>query len=102
LKYRYDFPVDGFERNKAARNWVLGFVAWYNNEHHHSAIRFVSPNQRHSGADIVILAERRRLYDEARAANPSRWSRSTRNWTPKMIVTLNPERTTTESIKVVA
>jgi len=101
-KYRHDFPVDGFDSLEAARTWVLGFVGWYNDEHHHSAIRFVSPAQRHSGADVAILAERRRLYEAARAAHPSRWSTTTRNWTPPAIVTLNPDRIEAEMVKEAA
>lgn len=29
---------------------------WYNHDHRHSGIRYVSPAQRHEGADIKILA----------------------------------------------
>ena len=32
------------------------------------------------------------LYTSARAANPRRWSGTTRDWTPRGAVTLNPER----------
>ena len=91
-KYRHDYPVDGFESIEAARLWVLKFVRWYNTEHHHSAIKFVSPSQRHDGSDIAILDQRQRLYEQARKGKPSRWSGSTRSWTPPAIVSLNPER----------
>lgn len=101
-KYRHDFPVDGFESIDVARDWVLGFVNWYNDEHHHSAIRFVSPSQRHRGADIDILARRERLYVEARAKNPSRWSGPTRNWTPPSVVSLNPDRAAPETVEIAA
>lgn len=101
-KYRHDFPVDGFDSIDAARAWVLGFVSWYNNDHHHSAIRFVSPNQRHSGADIAILATRETLYAEARAKNPGRWSGATRNWTPPSVVSLNPDHATRETVAIAA
>ena len=39
---------------------------WYNLEHHHSGIRYVSPAERHDGRDVVILAARHALYQEAR------------------------------------
>ena len=65
---------------------------WYNHEHRHSGIRYVSPAQRHAGDDKAILAARHELYCQARQRNPRRWSGATRNWTPVGAVTLNPER----------
>ena len=91
-KYRHDYPVEGFADLDAARTWVLGFVEWYNIEHHHSAIRFVSPAERHAGLDVQILADRQRVYEAARAQNPARWSGKTRDWTRPDEVWLNPER----------
>jgi putative transposase len=67
-------------------------VQWYNHEHRHSGIRYVTPAQRHAGQDSPVLAARHALYQEARQRNPQRWSGSTRNWTPVGAVTLNPER----------
>ena len=67
-------------------------MRWYNVEHHHSGIRYVSPAERHDGRDVAILAARHALYQEARERNPARWSRSTRDWSPVGAVTLNPER----------
>lgn len=91
-KYRPEFPARGFADLDAARSWAASFVRWYNHDHRHSAIRYVSPAQRHSGDDHAILAARHVLYMKARALNPARWSRSTRNWSPVGPVTLNPER----------
>jgi putative transposase len=91
-KYRPQFPASGFVDLQAARNWASQFVTWYNHEHRHSGIRFVSPAQRHAGHDHQILARRHALYRQAREANPRRWARHTRNWTPIAVVTLNPER----------
>ena len=65
---------------------------WYNFEHRHSGIRYVSPAQRHTGEDHPILAARHALYSQARALNPARWSGRTRNWSSIGAVTLNPER----------
>jgi len=48
--------------------------------------------KRHAGQDRAILSRRHALYTEARAANPRRWARHTRNWQPVAAVTLNPER----------
>jgi putative transposase len=93
-KYRPEWPTAGFARQDDAQRWVGSFVAWYNNEHHHSAIRFVTPNARHTGQERGLLDRRAQLYAQARAANPARWSRQTRNWSPIGDVCLNPERNT--------
>ncbi len=91
-KYRPEFPVKGFAVLGEARAWAAGFVHWYNHEHRHSGIRYVTPAQRHAGEDRAILAARHELYARARQANPARWSGKTRNWSPIGPVTLNPER----------
>jgi putative transposase len=91
-KYRPDFPAAGFADLTEARQWAASFVFWYNHEHRHSGIRYVTPAQRHAAKDRSILATRHALYQQAREANPRRWSGSTRNWTPIGAVTLNPER----------
>ena len=91
-KYRPEFPDCGFADLEAARTWATQFVRWYNHEHKHSGIRYVSPAQRHDGRDQDILAERHAVYLQARKRHPRRWSGATRNWTPITVVTLNPER----------
>jgi putative transposase len=91
-KYRPEFPVKGFADLDAARAWAMDFVRWYNVEHRHSGLRYVSPAQRHAGGDQAILAARHALYTSARERHPARWSGNTRNWSPIGAVTLNPER----------
>ena len=91
-KYRPEFSAKGFADLEAARAWADGFVRWYNFEHRHSSIRYVSPAQRHAGDDHAILAARHALYTHAREQSPARWSGRTRNWSPIGPVTLNPER----------
>ena len=91
-KYRPEFPAQGFANLDEARAWAAGFVHWYNVDHRHSGIRYVSPAQRHAGDDHVILAARHDLYCRARELNPGRWFGDTRNWSPIGAVTLNPER----------
>lgn len=91
-KYRPEFPGKGFASESLARAWAASFVRWYNFDHRHSGIRYVSPAQRHEGDDHAILAARHALYLQARNLNPARWSGATRNWTPVGAVTLNPER----------
>lgn len=91
MKYVPEYPRDGFATVEAARVWVAAFVAWYNDEHKHSGIGFVSPADRHAGRDVEILAARRALYEQARRRNPARWSRHTRTWSRPATVILNPE-----------
>jgi transposase InsO family protein len=82
LKYRPAYPERAFENIPHARAWVERFVHWYNHEHRHSAIRFVTPHQRHSGQEREILQRRHARYQQARRRHPERWSGETRNWTP--------------------
>lgn len=92
LKYRPAYPNQAFRDLLEARQWVAVFTQWYNHEHRHSAIRFVTPAQRHGGLDTALLSKRDAVYDEARQRHPARWSGRTRNWTPIGIVHLNPDR----------
>lgn len=92
LKYRPEYPRKPFDSLELARAWVTSFVAWYNAEHRHSGIRFVTPDQRHHGRENDVLANRVRVYERARRRHPCRWSRGARNWTPAPEVFLNPKR----------
>ncbi len=91
LKYRPSFPSRPFVDIAAAIAWVERFVQWYNTEHLHSAINFVTPDDRHFGRHLKILAGRRRVYAAARQLHPERWSGEIRNWDPIRVVCLNPE-----------
>lgn len=92
MKYRPEYPLVPFGSIEDAQAWVDEFVIWYNTQHFHSAIRFVTPNDRHYGREEEILANRRKVYERARRRNPARWSRQTRNWNPVRLVCLNPEK----------
>jgi len=91
LKYRPDLPVKPFENLLQARRWATRLARWYNEEHRHSAIGFVTPDQRHAGQDMSLLAIRAAVYERARRANPQRWSKQTRDWRYIDQVNLNPE-----------
>lgn len=91
LKHAPAYPRLPFVDADAARAWVASFVDWYNSEHRHSAIRYVTPDERHDGREHGVLAGRRELYAKARASNPARWSGEIRNWSPVGLVVLNPE-----------
>lgn len=98
-KYHPGFPEKPFQSLDHAREWVARFVRWYNEEHRHSGIRFVTPNERHRGEDQAILERRKALYEAARAAHPERWSRGIRNWERIQSVSLNPGKSSAEEDK---
>lgn len=90
IKYNPSYPEEPFADLEEAQTWVATFVAWYNEEHLHSGIRFVTPSQRHHGQDIAILAHRHDVYTAARQRHPERWTGKTRNWDRPTTVILNP------------
>jgi transposase InsO family protein len=96
-KYRPDFP-GAFAELDAARAWVLKFTRWYNDEHKHRALKFVSPAQRHRGSDRALLARRTELYERARAKHPTRWSGTVRNWSAPDEVWLNRPAARVETV----
>jgi transposase InsO family protein len=92
LKYVPAYPRQPFAGLAAARAWVTTFVAWYNTQHLHSAIRFVTPADRHAGREVTRLQARQQVYERAHRRTPQRWSGCTRDWTPISAVHLNPDR----------
>jgi putative transposase len=94
LKYCPDFPSKPFESADEARGWVQTFARWYNEVHRHSALKFVTPAERHRGEDAAILERREQLYAAARDRHPERWSGPTRDWRRPDVVLLNPGRHT--------
>lgn len=92
MKYRPAYPGQAFESLLAARRWVGMFIQWYNQEHRHSAIRFVTPAERHANLDTELLQKRANVYEEAKKRHPERWSGATRNWQPVRVVHLNPDQ----------
>ncbi len=97
LKYRPWFPNRPFQSLEEARAWVSFFVDWYNDEHLHSAITYVTPNDRHAGQDVETLAQRRKVYKEAKRRHPERWSGATRSWSRVDVVKLNPDAKTNDA-----
>ena len=93
------YPRKPFESVEAVEDWVAEFVHWYNNEHLHSGVQFVTPADRHHGKDREILASREEVYAQARQRNPSRWSTKTRDWSPVEAVHLNPEKLSPVSVQ---
>lgn len=80
VKYKTSYPKS-FQNITHAKEWVKQFVDWYNTEHHHSGINYVTPDERHTGQDKRILEMRKQTFEEAKNRNPERWSKSKiRNW----------------------
>lgn len=98
LKYRPEYPDGPFASLEAAREFIARFVRWYNTQHLHSDIRFVTPENRHAGKDHALLERRKLVYERARARRPERWARETRNWTPIERVVLNPQVGTEQEV----
>ena len=90
-KYHPTLPPNGFSSLQKAREWAHKFVEWYNYQHQHSALNFVTPEQKHTNEDIEILRKRGKLYESAKRRNPKRWIKGkTRNWSPTTHTSLNP------------
>lgn len=73
MKYSPGFPTrfeGGFEEASA---FCRGFFPWYNNEHRHSGIEFLTPAMVHRGTADKVLADRYALMMAAYQANPERF-----------------------------
>mgnify|MGYP003337123504 CR=1 FL=1 len=88
-KYCPLYPSKPFQSLSHAKEWVERFVNWYNEEHLHSGIKFVTPASRHRGEDIFLLCKRDKVYQAAKKKHPERWSGKTRNWSHVDEVYLN-------------
>ena len=91
VKYHPRWPSEGFASLNDTRIWVKEFVQWYNHDHRHSRIKFVTPQQRHTGEDVQLLEKRHALYSKMIKLHPERWSTTTRNWQHEPTVELNPK-----------
>ena len=94
MKDHQSYPVRRFRNLLSVRSWVDGFVGLYNNEHRHSSIKYVTPNQRHYGEADMICAIRQQTYEEARQRHPERWSQQPRSWKQPEVVQINHPRPT--------
>jgi transposase InsO family protein len=92
MKYHQSYPLRRFRDLLSVRAWVDGFVDWYNTEHRHSGIKYVTPNQRHYGEADAICSIRQETYEQARQQHPRRWARPPRDWSQPQIVRVNHPR----------
>jgi len=89
VNYRPGYPRRPFTSKDEGCECVVACVDWYNHRHRHSGIKFVTPHQRHSGAAKAICRQRADVYENARQAHPTRWSRHIRCWHQPEEVSIN-------------
>ena len=64
IKYNSGYLPKGFASIEKAREWVSGFVSWYNNKNRHGGIKYLMPDQRHSkNHGLDILERRKHVYE---------------------------------------
>jgi transposase InsO family protein len=90
VKYCPSYPRKPFKDIEQAEIWMAKFTSWYNFEHKHSGIKFVTPYQRHAGLEQDILDKRVQLYERAKKSHPNRWASNTRCWKAEDVVHINP------------
>lgn len=73
--------------------WLKEFIHYYNTEHLHSGIKWVTPDARYAGQDQAILEKRKKTIEAARQKHPERWaSGKTLDCTYIETVELNPDK----------
>ena len=90
LKYHSSYPLR-FDDIQSARLWMADFVSWYNMQHLHSSLGFVTPNQLRTGEAKTIFNKRNEVMAQAKIDYPERWgSRETKLWKAPESTVLNP------------
>ena len=74
LKYRPEFP-DRFGSIEDGRVFCQQFFAWYNTEHHHSALGWLTPEVVHYRQAEEVRSARQEVLKEAYRINPDRFVR---------------------------
>jgi len=76
LKYRPEFP-ERFGSIVDARLFCQPFFHWYNSEHYHSGIGFLTPEDVHYGRAEQVVKERQAVLSAAYEKNPERFKGKT-------------------------
>jgi len=74
MKYRPEFPAR-FGSQEDAHTFCRTFIDWYNDDHYHSGICWLTPTTVHYGQADRILAQRHAILVAGYDANPSRFPR---------------------------
>ena len=72
LKYHPTFP-DRFGGLEDGLTFCRSFFPWYNNEHHHSGLAYLTPRQVHYGQADEVLRQRHEVLMAAYRAHPERF-----------------------------
>ena len=72
MKYRPEFP-ERFGAIEDARSFCQDFFPWYNTEHYHSGIGFLTPEDVHYGQAEEIIKEREKVLKIAFEKHPNRF-----------------------------
>ena len=97
VKYHRSYPGH-FNCIEDAREWLAGFVHWYNTEHLHSGIGYVTPASRRDGSAQGVIDRRNETYMRAFLSHPERWANKPKLWATPNVVRLNPEKTKAVSL----
>jgi putative transposase len=89
LKYGPGFP-DHFGSLADARVFCRSFFGWYNTQHYHSGIAFLTPETVHYGRARQVLQQRTKVLDAAYAAHPERFRRAPKLKPPPTEAWINP------------
>ena len=73
MKYGPEYP-DRFASYEDARTFCQRFFRWYNDDHRHSGIAYLTPSDVHYGRVADVLAQRQTIMDEAYARTPERFA----------------------------
>lgn len=96
LKYRSTFP-DRFGSIEDARAHIAAFVTWYNQEHHHSGVAWLTPEDVHFGRAAEVLEARQAVLRQAAAKHPERFVHGPpRAAEPPAAAWINPPKVTEE------
>lgn len=72
MKYRPNFP-ERFDSLADARAYCQTFFAWYNYDHRHSGIGYMTPAAMHTGVAPIIYEQRAQVLQNAFAKHPNRF-----------------------------
>ena len=72
IKYRPEFP-DRFGSIEEGRAFCRPFFHWYNREHRHSGIGYLTPEDLHYGRGPAIRAQRQQVLAHAHTTHPERF-----------------------------
>ena len=72
MKYRPEFP-ERFGCIEDARSFCQHFFSWYNTEHYHSGIGFLTPEDVHYGRAQQIIKDRQTVLNAAFEEHPERF-----------------------------